>query len=172
MPDPMPEPAPASNKGAGARLVFGVTAWLATPGFIMGLRLFIGMGISLGMGWGLGAASAAETPPNGREVPPEVAWIEALYQEGDAYRAESEIMRWLHQYPTHQVAPWAELARAKLYYRARRYQDTRMMIISLLDRYPRHRVALPGFRLLSYTEMRLGNYRVAAASLPRRPVAG
>ena len=67
----------------------------------------------------------------------ELGWIERLYREGTAYRAESEMLRFLHYHPDHRDRDAVELARTKLYYRDGRYAEVNRALFSLLDRFPR-----------------------------------
>lgn len=124
-----------------------------------------------GTAWGQAAPGAG--PPR-EAAGAQLAFIERLYRDGDAYRAESEVLRFLYDYPRHPRAPDVELARAKLYYRDGRYPDARFMLISLLDRRPRGAVADDARRLLTFAQLRLDAPRRAAetaASLgaPGRP---
>ena len=68
--------------------------------------------------------------------PSETGYLEALYQSGDSFRAETEILRWLHAHPQDPARPEVELLRAKLYGRAARYAEADVMALSLLDRVP------------------------------------
>ncbi len=45
----------------------------------------------------------------------ERGWIDLLYREGAAYRAESEMLRFFQYHPDHRDRDAVELARAKLY---------------------------------------------------------
>ena len=104
-----------------------------------------------------GAAPAAVPgAPALAEAPPALRFSEALYQAGDSYRSESELLRWLHGHPRH---PWrgrAELARARLYHRAGRYDDATLMLLSLLDRLPDDPAAEPATGLLALALARQG----------------
>ncbi len=96
----------------------------------------------------------------------ELGWIERLYREGAAYRAESEMLRFLHYHPDHRNRDAVELARAKLYYRDGRYAEANRALFSLLDRFPRGEAAPAALRLLTYSNVRQGHYAEAVRTLP------
>ncbi len=110
-------------------------------------------------------ANAAEsTPP-----PSRLSFAESLYQEREDFRAESEILAFLHESPDSPLRPAAELARAKIYYRAGRYADADLMLLSLLDRSPSGPVAADARTLLGFSWMRQGRLDEAAPLLAREP---
>ena len=98
----------------------------------------------------------------------QAAYIERLYGEGDAYRAESEVLRFLQAYPADPRVPAVALLRAKLYYREGRYPDARLMLYALLDRHPQDPVTADARRLLTFTHLRLGE-PAAAAQVAQEP---
>ena len=87
--------------------------------------------------------------------------IQRLMDEGDAYRAESELLRLVHLYPKHRSRPWLELARARLYYQDGRYQQAELMLLSLRDRFPKGKAADGAARLLAFGQVRQGRYAQA-----------
>lgn len=118
----------------------------------------------------------AQTAPGGRPGPlpaePELRLIESLYREGDAYRAESEIMRLLRFRPDHPLRPQAELTRAKLFYREGRYRESDLIVFSLLDRHPRSEATAPARRLLAFSQVRQGNLTEARSLLKKMAPPG
>jgi len=85
----------------------------------------------------------------------DLQFVESLYRAGDSFRAESEILRLLHRRPGDPLGPRLELARAKLYHRAGRYGESRLLLLSLLDRHPGSQAAPPARQLLELGRMRL-----------------
>lgn len=110
-------------------------------------------------------ASAKRPAPDSGE--PELRLIESLYREGDAYRAESEILRLLRFRPAHPLRPQVELARAKLFYREGRYREADLIVYSLLDRHPRSAAVAPAWRLLAFSQLRQGNPAEAQSLLKK-----
>jgi tetratricopeptide (TPR) repeat protein len=111
--------------------------------------------------WPALAAAPSDTPD------PQLRFIDQLYREGERYRAESEILRFLHDAPAHPRRAGAALARAKLYYREGRYREAELMLYSLLDRYPRDEAAPDAAHLLAYTQLMQGRPVEAAETLRR-----
>lgn len=95
----------------------------------------------------------------------ELRLIESLYREGDAYRAESEILRFLRFHPSHPLRPEAELTRAKLFYREGRFRESDLIVFSLLDRHPRSAAVAPARRLLAFSLLRQGNLKASQSWL-------
>lgn len=123
------------------------------------------------------AARAQDVPSAAGDAAGELSFIETLYREGDAYRAETEVLRFLHNHPAHPQRDAVELARAKLYYRDGRYRESQLMLYSLLDRFPQGEAARPAFRLLAFTQVRQGNLETAGQNLAalagsRKPPGG
>ncbi len=113
----------------------------------------------------------AQTVSGGRTAPvsgePELRLIESLYREGDAYRAESEILRLLRFRPDHPLRPQMELTRAKLFYREGRYRESDLIVFSLLDRHPRSEAVAPAWRLLAFSQLRQGKLTEAQSILKK-----
>jgi len=109
------------------------------------------------------AASAVITAPD--TVTDAPGFVESLYQAGEDYRAETEIVRLLHGNTNAREVPPLELARAKLYYRQGRRRDAALMLYSLLDRHPRSAVTVPATRLLMLSQLREENLSAAAQVL-------
>ncbi|HUJ74488.1 MAG TPA: hypothetical protein VL359_06495 [bacterium] len=111
-------------------------------------------------------AAAPEAPgsaaPASDAALAQVGWINQLYAEGDDFRAESQVLSFLFQYPSHPLRPQVELARAKLYYREGRYAEAHLMLLSLLDRYPLNPAREDALRLLAFCRIRQGQLREAA----------
>lgn len=99
-----------------------------------------------------------------------LSFIEALYQEGERYRAQSETLRWLHAHPEDPRRGAVELLQAKLYYREARYSEATLRLYSVLDRHPRGETGARAGRLLGYALVRQGQLDEAAGALP--PGAG
>jgi len=97
----------------------------------------------------------------------QLGFAEQLYREGARFRAETELLRFAHEFPHDPRRGAAELARAKLYYQEGRYRETSLMLHSLLDRFPRDEAALPATRLLLLSEVRSGDFDGAEAALRR-----
>ncbi|HKI99606.1 MAG TPA: hypothetical protein VKB51_14120 [bacterium] len=113
-------------------------------------------------------------PPVADDAEAELAFIERLYREQDDYRAETEALRFLHYRPHDPHRPAVELARAKLYYREGRYREANLMLYSLLDRHPQGETAEDARRLLTFSQLRLGQIgraaeTVDALALPGQP---
>ncbi len=87
--------------------------------------------------------------------------INRYYLEGEAFRAESELLRFLHEHPSHPRRGEAELLRAKLHYREGRFGEATLMLFSQLDRFPRGRASLPAARLLTFSLVREGRLEEA-----------
>ena len=98
-----------------------------------------------------------------------LSFIDSLYRERDDFRAESEILAFLAEAPRHPLRPQVELARAKLHYRAGRFADADLMLLSLLDRTPPPPVAQEARRLLGFSWLRQGRLAEAAPLLNREP---
>ena len=114
------------------------------------------------------AQSVSGSRPAAVSAEPELRGIESLYREGEAYRAESEILRLLHFRPDHPLRPQMELARAKLFYREGRYREADLIVFSLLDRHPRSTAVVPAWRLLAFSQLRQGNLSEAQSWLNKR----
>ena len=91
--------------------------------------------------------------------------IQALYQEGQSFRAESEVLRFLFENPDHPRRDGVELVRAKLFYRQGRYGESTVMLFSLLDRYPSGKAAPEAGRLLALSLLRQGRLAEAETRL-------
>lgn len=87
--------------------------------------------------------------------------IESFYREGEDFRTETEILRFLHLHPEHPRRGAVELTRAKLYYREGRYSESSLMLFSLLDRHPGGEAADQAGRLLSFSLLREGRLEEA-----------
>lgn len=109
-----------------------------------------------------------------------LGFIAQLYAERDDFRAESEMLAFLHDSPDDPLRPQVELARAKLFYRAGRLAEADAMLISLVDRFserlreeptaPREgAVAVDARRLLGFSWMRQGRLAEAAPLLAGEP---
>ena len=121
-----------------------------------------GLTRSLGLAavaWVLAVPSALGQPKH------ELSLIEVHYQAGDRFRAESEILRFLHDRPSHPRLDEVELVRAKLYYQEGRHRESSLMLFSLLDRYPEGAAYRPGHRLLGFSQVLQGNWDEAARAL-------
>jgi tetratricopeptide (TPR) repeat protein len=121
-------------------------------------------------------SSASRTPDIPRQASSEsitavkrLRFIEDLYRERDDFRAESEILGLLHEIPDPELRSLAELARAKLYYRAGRLEEAEFMVVSLLDRMPVGTVAADARRLLGYSKIRQGRLDEALPLLGSDP---
>ena len=86
----------------------------------------------------------------------QVGLIQALYREGQSFRAESEVLRFVYENPDHPRRDGVELVRAKLFYREGRYRESTVMLFSLLDRYPSGKAAPEAGRLLALSLLREG----------------
>jgi hypothetical protein len=117
-------------------------------------------------------AAAADGEPDGNGGAPALRLIEGLYREGESYRTESEILRFLHEHPGHPRTGRVELARAKLYYREARYPEAERMLFSLLDRHPRDPAVPDARTLLAFSQVRQGRWRDAERWLGPSPGAG
>ncbi|MCZ6646722.1 MAG: hypothetical protein O7B79_10830 [SAR324 cluster bacterium] len=113
--------------------------------------------------WGKPALAQSRAPDPGEG---QLRLIDAYYREGEAFRAESEVLRFLHEYPAHPRRAEAELLRAKLFYRDGRYGDSTLMLISQLDRFPHGPAAFPAARLLTFSLLREGRLDEAERYLP------
>lgn len=99
--------------------------------------------------------------------------IESHYQRGEAFRAETEVLRFLNENPSHPALGDVELLRAKLYYLEGRYGESSLMLFSHLDRHQRHPTARPAAGLLALSLVREGRLEEARRYLPalRQPGA-
>lgn len=97
----------------------------------------------------------------------EQAWLEKLYQAGDDFRTESEILRFIKARPSHPGVGAARLLRAKIYYRQGRYREANLFLFSLLDDPRRRNVSEEAARLLGLSLARSGQTKEAATYLPR-----
>jgi tetratricopeptide (TPR) repeat protein len=113
----------------------------------------------------LPAQVAAPDPSTAAEI--QLGFAEQLYREGDRFRAESELLRFAHDFPADPRRGAAELARAKLYYQEGRYREASLMLHSLLDRFPRDEAASPATRLLLLSEVQSGDFEGAGQTLRR-----
>lgn len=118
----------------GAALAWLACLWLACLGWA-------------GPAWGQANPSAEQA---------QLALIDAYYREGEAFRAESELLRFLNDYPAHPSSGDVELLRAKLYYLDGRYSESSLMLFSHLDRRPRHPTTRAAARLLTLSLVREG----------------
>lgn len=98
-----------------------------------------------------------------------LGFIESLYRERDDFRAESEMLAFVLESQDGPLRPEVELARAKLYYRAGRYADADVMLLSLLDRAPVGGAAVDARSLLGFSLLRQGRMADAAPLLNREP---
>ena len=127
----------------------------------------------LALGAGTGQAQGGGGPPApAGAVAAQLAFIEQLYQEGDGFRAESEVLRFVQRFPGDPGRTAAELARAKLYYRDGRYGDARLMLYALLDHDPPQAVRSEARRLLTFAHLRLGQTAQAAETLDALALPG
>ena len=122
------------------------------------------MDVAVAVGGVEGAWAASE--PDGGGDAATLSWIESLYRSGEKFRAESEILRFTRENTGHSRLSEVELARAKLYYQARRYRESTLMLYSLLDRHRGSPAERPGYRLLGLSLIRQG--RIADAEAPLR----
>ncbi len=115
-----------------------------------------------------GAAALAQgAPAPGEDVQVRLRFIEQLYREDEGFRAESEVLRYLFDFPDEPHRPDVELLRAKLYYRDRKLERAGLMLYSLLDRYPGHEVRPPAARLLVFSLVRRQRLDDAQGLLPQ-----
>ncbi len=136
-----------------------------------------GWGTAVWVGALLCAAGAGRTAlaaePGSAERPASaqarLGFIAQLYAQRDDYRAESEMLAFLHDAPDDPLRPQVELARAKLYYREGRFAEADAMLISLLDRFRAGAVAVDARRLLGFSWMRQGRLAEAAPLLAGEP---
>jgi hypothetical protein len=98
-----------------------------------------------------------------------LGFIESLYGEGDDFRAESEILAFLHEFPDSPLRPQAELVRAKLYYREQRYADADVMLLFLIDRNRDAPASRDARNLLGFSWLREGRVSEAVPLLNREP---
>lgn len=115
--------------------------------------------------WDAPESRADEPDPAADPASVSLAWIDGLYRSGDRFRAESEILRFSHDYPGHPRRDEVELVRAKLYYREGRYREGALMLYSLLDRFPDGAAAEPATLLLGFSLVRDGQTGQAAGVL-------
>jgi len=111
------------------------------------------------------AAPAAAQPAGADPAESQLRFVDSLYREGDRFRAESEILRFLHDAPEHPRRAEAALARAKLYFQEGRHRESELMLHSLLDRDPRSPAAHDAARLLAYAQLLQGRPGQAALTL-------
>lgn len=104
-------------------------------------------------GWGTDARAQAAPPAEGGGT---LGLIESFYREGEAFRAETEVLRFLHERPRDPRQAEVELVRAKLYYREGRYAESSLMLFSQLDRFPGGPAAVDARRLLAFSLVREG----------------
>ena len=90
---------------------------------LSGLTLSLGLAVAAG---GLAVPSALGQPER------ELSLIEDHYRAGDRFRAETEILRFIHGRPSHPRLGEVELVRAKLYYQEGRHRESSLMLFSLL----------------------------------------
>ncbi|MDH4224740.1 MAG: hypothetical protein OEW12_03735 [Deltaproteobacteria bacterium] len=162
------------------RLLVGRGLW---PGRGIRAGLFFWGGMVL-LAWGapVWAAPPQEMGPGQPQKPgsdPDLAFVEQLYQTGDDFRAETEILRLLHTRPPNPLREKLELTRAKLYYRQGRYPRAAILLVSLLDRPPNRSLSDRGGgdgvesdarRLLGFTLVRQGRMDEARQTLYFQPV--
>ncbi len=98
-----------------------------------------------------------------REAAGQLDFIAALYVQGDSFRAESEMLRFLGQFPEHPSRPAVGVARAKLYYRRGYPAQSSLMLFSLRDRYAPGALPPETLRLLVFSLVREGRLDEAAA---------
>lgn len=114
--------------------------------------------------WAVGAGCPAGVVA-GADPDRQVALIQALYGEGQSFRAESEVLRFIYENPDHPRRDRVELVRAKLFYRQGRYGESTVMLFSLLDRYPSGKAAPEAGRLLTLSLLREGRLAEAETRL-------
>ncbi|MBI4083253.1 MAG: hypothetical protein HY423_11650 [Candidatus Lambdaproteobacteria bacterium] len=127
--------------------------------------------VLIALAMGAGPARLAAQPlvaPPGRDL----AYIESLYQAREAFRAETEMLRFLAAHPESAQRNEVELARAKLYYREGRLGEATVMAISLFDRAPRTAAGRDAERLLALALIRQGRLAEAGARLGALASAG
>ena len=117
--------------------------WRAAGAALVGLACLLWAGPALG-----------QADPSAEQA--QLALIDAYYRDGEAFRAESEVLRFLNDYPAHSSAGDVELLRAKLYYRDGRYGETSLMLFSHLDRRTRQSSTRDAARLLTFSLVREG----------------
>jgi len=117
--------------------------------------------------------AALAAPPGAAErsalAQARLGFIAQLYAERDDFRAESEILAFLHDFPEDPLRPQVELVRAKLYYRAGRLAEADAMLISLVDRYREGAAAEDARLLLGFSWLRQGRLAEAAPLLAGEP---
>ena len=94
-----------------------------------------------------------------------LTWIDSLYRDGDLFRAESEILRFTHDFPRHPRRSEVDLLRAKLYYQDERYGEASLILYSLLDRFPSEAGSVPAAHLLGLSLVHEGRLDEAVAPL-------
>lgn len=87
------------------------------------------MGLAPGAAWPAPQNARQGSAPDSGSIPPRLGFIESLYQAGDDFRAESEMLALLFEAPDSSLRPEVELARAKVYYRERRFADADVMLL-------------------------------------------
>lgn len=98
-----------------------------------------------------------------------LSFIESLYRERDDFRAEAEILAFVSEAPNSPLRPQVELVRAKLHYRAGRFAEADLMLLSLLDRNPGGSGVADARTLLGMSWLRQGRLAEAAPLLNREP---
>lgn len=88
-------------------------------------------------------------------------WIESLYAAGDDFRAESELLRFLHDFPQHPRRAEAWLVGAKLYYRAERWEEASSRLRAILQAESGAAVRAEAFRLLVFSRLHEGHWESA-----------
>ena len=101
----------------------------------------------------------------------QLAFIDGLYRQGESFRAESEILRFLFDFPEHPRRPEVELLRAKLYLRDDKNERAGLMLYALLDRQRGGAVRVQAAQLLVFALVRQGRLDdalpwLSAAGLP------
>jgi hypothetical protein len=119
--------------------------------------------------WPAQDTARQETASGSGSVQARLGFIESLYQAGDGFRAESEVLSFLFESPDHVQRSEVELARAKMYYRAGRLADADVILLSLLDRRPRGTIAEEARRLLGFSWLRQGRVPEAQPLLSGEP---
>lgn len=114
------------------------------------------------VGWMISVESLLAMPITAE---PQLRLMESLYQSGDSFRAETEALRFAHYLPQHPQRPAVELFRAKLYYREGRFNESSLMLFSLLDRAPRGGVARDARQLLGLSLVQTGRILEAESYL-------
>ena len=125
------------------------------PGWLRAMALLWAVGVLLVWPERLPAAPLAPDP--------QLKLIGTLYEAGEDFRTETEVLRFLHFFPSHPQRPAVELTRAKLYFRSGRFQESSLMLYSLLDRHPRGLASADARRLLGHSLVQQGRIDEALA---------